>query len=65
MKRNITYLTNNWNMIVTMAAVMTTTTAKMIIRINILGSLSDMLAVSTQSGGIRKRNWLNKIGSMQ
>ena len=36
-------LTNNWTMIVTMAAVMTTTMAKMIIRINILGSLSDML----------------------
>ena len=40
-------------MIVTMAAVMTMTTVKMIIRINILGSLSDMLAVPIQSGDIR------------
>ena len=42
-----------------MAAVMTTTTAKMIIRINILGSLSDMLA-----GWRRKVEALEKeIGS--
>ena len=48
-------------MIVTMAAVMITTIVKIIIRINILGSMSDMLEVLMQSGDIRKCNWFGNL----
>ena len=60
-ERLIKYLTNDWYMIVTVAAVMITTTVKIIIRINILGSMSDMLEVLMQSGDIRKCHWFGNL----